>query len=90
MGLLNHRDHLQGLATRTIGWHLHDVSASGQDHQPVGAGHIDFKMVSGFWRPEHLLTLELSPRVTVEEVVSSKRQIEALLKYPCHDAAARR
>lgn len=80
MGLLNHCSHLQGLASRTIGWHLHDVSASGQDHQPVGSGHIDFKMVSTFWRPEHLLTLELSPRVTVEEVLSSKRQIEALLK----------
>lgn len=80
MGLLKHRDHLQSLASRTIGWHLHDVSASGQDHQPVGAGHIDFKMVSTFWRPEHLLTLELSPRVPVEEVVSSKRQIEALLR----------
>lgn len=80
MGLLEHRSHLQSLASRTIGWHLHDVSAAGQDHQPVGAGHIDFKMVSTFWRPEHLLTLELSPRVTVEEVVSSKREIEALLK----------
>ncbi len=80
MGLLNHRQHLEKLAGRTIGWHLHDVSAAGQDHQPVGSGHIDFKMVSEFWRPEHLLTLELSPRVTLEEVVASKKQIESLLK----------
>ncbi len=79
MGLLNHRQHLTAMASRTIGWHLHDVSAAGQDHQAVGAGHIDFKMVSEFWRPEHLLTLELSPRVTVEEVITSKRRIEALL-----------
>ncbi len=79
MGLLNHREHLEKLAPRTIGWHLHDVSAAGQDHQAVGAGQIDFKMVSGFWRPEHLLTLELSPRVKVEDVKASKQRIEALL-----------
>jgi hypothetical protein len=55
------------------------VSAQGQDHQPVGAGHIDFKMVSEFWRPEHLLTLELSPRITVDEVRLSKERVQALL-----------
>ena len=80
MGLLNHRAHLEKMAERTIGWHLHDVNAAGSDHQAVGAGHIDFDMVSGFWRPEHLLTLELSPRITVEEVRASKRAIEMRLK----------
>jgi len=79
MGLLRHREHLQKMASRTIGWHLHDVSADGHDHQPVGSGHIDFKMVSSFWKPEHLLTLELSPRVKLEEVMSSKTRVEALL-----------
>lgn len=80
MGLLNHRAHLEKNAPRLIGFHLHDVSAAGQDHQPIGTGHIDFKMVSEFWRPEHLLVLELSPRVKPEGVVSSKEQVEALLK----------
>ena len=79
MGLLEHRAHLEKLSVRTIGWHLHDVSAEGKDHQPVGSGRIDFKMVSGFWRPEHLLTLELSPRVSVEDVRSCKARIEGLL-----------
>ncbi len=79
MGLLQHRAHLEKLSSRMIGWHLHDVSADGKDHQPVGSGRIDFKMVSGFWRPEHLLTLELSPRVTVEDVRRSKTRIEELL-----------
>ena len=78
MGLLKHRAHLEALAPRTIGWHLHDVNAQGNDHQPIGAGHIDFNMVSEFWRPEHLLTLEFSPRLTVEEVVASKARIEEL------------
>ena len=78
MGLLNHRQHLAKNAPRLIGFHLHDVNAKGSDHQPVGSGHIDFKMVSEFWKPEHLLTLELSPRVGLEDVKSSKMRVEAL------------
>jgi hypothetical protein len=79
MGLLRHREHLAAMAPWTIGWHLHDVDAQGRDHQPLGAGHIDFGMVSEFWRPEHLLTLEFSPRVSPDEVRTSKARIEALL-----------
>jgi len=79
MGLLEHRAHLEKLASRTLGFHLHDVNAKGQDHQPIGAGHIDFQMVSRFWRPEHLLTLELSPRVSADEVRASKQRLEALI-----------
>ncbi len=79
MGLLNHRQHLAKNAPRMIGFHLHDVNAEGNDHQPIGSGHIDFKMVSEFWRPEHLLTMELSPRVALEDVKSSKRRVEALM-----------
>lgn len=79
MGLLKHREHLEKMAARTIGFHLHDVSADGDDHQAIGSGHIDFSMVSGFWRPEHLLTLEFGPRLSVEEVVSSKKRVEELV-----------
>ncbi len=79
MGLLTHRDHLAQNASRAIGFHLHDVSADGHDHQAVGAGKIDFEMVSQFWRPEHTLVIELSPRVSREDVVRSKERIEALV-----------
>lgn len=78
-GLLDHRAHLETMAPRLIGFHLHDVNAAGRDHQAVGEGKIDFAMVSRFWRPEHLLVLELSPRLPVEAVVSSKAKIEALM-----------
>jgi sugar phosphate isomerase/epimerase len=80
MGLLNHRQHLVKNAPRLLGFHLHDVNAQGSDHQPIGAGHIDFKMVSEFWRPEHLLTLELSPRISEDDVKASKIRIEALMR----------
>ncbi len=79
MGVINHREHLAKNADRLLGFHLHDVNAKGKDHQSIGAGHIDFDMISSFWRPEHLLTLELSPRVTQEEVEESKRRIDALV-----------
>lgn len=79
MGLLDHRAHLEKMSSRLIGFHLHDVNNEGHDHQGVGTGHIDFKMVSSFWRPEHRLILELSPRIAVADVVLSKQRIEALL-----------
>jgi sugar phosphate isomerase/epimerase len=79
MGLLDQRQHLEKMAARLIGFHLHDVNAAGQDHQPIGAGHIDFKMVSGFWRPEHLLIIELSPRVDVAGVKASRQSILDLM-----------
>jgi len=79
MGLLQHREHLEKNAPRAIGFHLHDVSAEGRDHQPVGSGKIDFEMISRFWRPEHELVLELSPRVKTEGVLESKQRIEALI-----------
>ncbi len=79
LGLIDHRLHLERNAARLLGFHLHDVSAKGKDHQPVGSGRIDFEMISSFWKPHHLLTLELSPRVSSEDVLSSKDKIEALL-----------
>ncbi len=78
-GFLTHREHLEKNAPRAIGFHLHDVSAEGRDHQPIGSGRIDFAMVSEFWRPEHELVLEFSPRLSVDDVRASKQRIEALI-----------
>ena len=79
LGVIDHRQHLDKNAARLIGFHLHDVDAEGHDHQPIGSGVIDFKMVSSFWRPEHLLVLELSPRVSIDDVRESKTRIEELI-----------
>jgi sugar phosphate isomerase/epimerase len=79
LGLINHREQLQKNAGKLLGFHLHDVSAEGQDHQAIGSGSIDFAMVSSFWKPEHVLVLEFSPRLKVEEVRSSKERVDALL-----------
>lgn len=80
MALLNHREHLARLAPNLIGFHLHDVNADGDDHQPIGTGKIDFEMVSSFWRSAHTLVIELSPRLTVEEVLASKKVVLELIR----------
>ena len=79
MALLNHREHLEKNAPNAIGFHLHDVSADGRDHQAIGSGKIDFEMVSSFWRPEHTLVIELSPRLTPEQVLASKQRVQELV-----------
>lgn len=80
LGIIDHRAQLQQLAQRTLGFHLHDVSEQGQDHQPIGSGRVDFKMVREFWRPEHVLVLELSPRLATAAVRSSRERLEALCR----------
>lgn len=79
MGVIDHTTHLSRYAPRALGFHLHDVDAAGHDHQPIGAGTIDFEMVSRHWRPEHVLVLEFSPRLSAEDVARSKANVEALL-----------
>lgn len=78
MGLINHRAHLEANAPRMLGFHLHDV-ADGRDHQAIGSGSIDFRMVSSFFRPEHLFVIELSPRVEEADVIASKARVEEML-----------
>jgi len=79
LGILNHREHLAQNAPNLTGFHLHDVSAEGRDHQPIGSGKIDFEMVSSFWRPEHTLVLEFSPRLTTEQVMASQARVAELV-----------
>jgi sugar phosphate isomerase/epimerase len=79
LGLIDQRRQLEKNSSRLIGFHLHDVNAEGEDHQPIGSGRIDFNMVSSFWRPEHLLTLELGPRASADDVRISKERLEALI-----------
>ena len=71
-GLLKHREHFEAIADRLIGFHLHDVSDAGKDHQVPGSGTVDFGLIREFLRPEHTLIAELSPRLTTEEVRQSR------------------
>lgn len=79
LGLLNHRQFLEENHKNLVGFHLHDVSEEGRDHQALGTGTVDFEMVKMFFRPEHILVLELQPRLSVEEVLQSRDFLEKLL-----------
>ncbi|MGZ0709943.1 sugar phosphate isomerase/epimerase family protein [Coraliomargarita sp. W4R53] len=79
LGLLDHRAHLEKMSPRLGGFHLHDVSESGRDHQVPGTGTIDFKMIAEFVRPHHTLVLELSPRLKLEQVMASRDYITDVL-----------
>ena len=75
-GLLDHEERLKVMKSRTIGFHLHDVSESGDDHQEIGTGIIDFEMVSRFIdKDQHAIVLELSPKLSDEAIKRSKNYI---------------
>jgi len=74
-GLIDHAEHLEKLSPRLLGFHLHDVSEGGRDHQTPGTGVIDFKMIARFVRPEHSLILELSPSLSSDQVLQSRDYI---------------
>jgi len=78
LGLLDHSTHLSVLKEHIAGFHLHDVIESGADHQPVGTGTVDFRMIAEFIRPGHELVLELSPRLSSSDVLASRDYICSL------------
>ena len=75
-GLLDHEQRLEDMKSHTIGYHLHDVSDSGDDHQEIGTGVIDFSMISRFIdKDTHALVLELSPKLSEDAIKRSKDNI---------------
>ena len=75
-GLLKHSQRLEALSPYLIGFHLHDVSASGKDHQEIGTGVIDFKMIAEFMDiRRQAIVLELSPSLSEESILRSKDAI---------------
>ena len=79
-GLLDHIPHLESLSELITGWHLHDTTKVGNDHQTIGSGTIDWDGVKQYFQKDHVFTLELSPRLTVDQILESKRVTEGLLK----------
>jgi sugar phosphate isomerase/epimerase len=78
-GVIDHAAFLEKNHARLLGFHLHDVSAEGRDHQPIGTGLVDWKMVRKFIRPDQLLIIELSPKLDKEQVLDSKEYIQKWL-----------
>lgn len=71
LGLIpQHALHVEGLAERLAGFHVHDVKPPGMDHCPPGSGMIDFAALAPFVQGSHRKVLELNPAVPVEDVRS--------------------
>jgi sugar phosphate isomerase/epimerase len=68
LGFIHHALHLESLAPRLAGFHVHDVQFPARDHAAPGAGMIDFAALKPFVKPEHIKVFELSPSLPVETV----------------------
>lgn len=68
LGFIHHAMHLESLADRLYGFHVHDVQFPGRDHRFPGDGNIDWKALRPMVKPEHLKVFELSPSLTGDQV----------------------
>ncbi len=68
LGYIDHRMHLENMADRLEGFHIHDVKFPGQDHCPPGTGMIPFDQLAPLVKPHHIKVFELSPGLEPEAV----------------------
>ena len=85
MAVINHEQALLENQSRLFGFHLHDVSEEGKDHQPPGSGVINFPLIKSFIQPEHLIVMELSPSVEKEQLIASRNFLLNLLEEKVPD-----
>lgn len=78
LGFIHHAMHLESLADRLYGFHVHDVQFPGRDHRPPGAGMIDFAALKPMVKPEQLKVFELSPSLTPEEAKAGIAHLKAI------------
>ena len=79
MGIIDHAQFLEQTHQHLIGFHLKDVTPQGLDNQALGTGTVDFEMVKKYFRPEHILVVELSPRLESEKVIQSRDYLLRLI-----------
>ncbi len=78
LGFINHALHLESLAPRLAGFHIHDVQFPARDHCAPGTGSIDFAALKPFVKPEHIKVFELSPSLPVEAVKAGIAHVKAI------------
>jgi sugar phosphate isomerase/epimerase len=78
LGFIRHAMHLESLRDELFGFHIHDVQFPGRDHCSPGTGMIDFAALKPFVGQDHIRVFELSPSLTVEQVVAGVRHLKAI------------
>ena len=67
LGFIHHGLHLETMADRLLGFHIHDVEFPGRDHRSPGSGMIDFAALKPMVKPEHIKVFEFSPSLSPEQ-----------------------
>jgi len=78
LGFIDHRMHLEAMAPRLLGFHVHDVFFPGKDHAAPGSGCVNFEALKPMIKPEQIKVFELSPRLCAEEAASGVARIREL------------
>ncbi len=68
LGFLHSIQHLETLASRLAGFHIHDVVFPAGDHAAPGTGTVNFAALKPFVKPGHIKVFELSPSLPVKAV----------------------
>lgn len=68
LGFIRHAMHLESLAHRLAGFHIHDVQPPARDHCAPGTGTVDFAALKPHVKPQHLKVFEFSPAMPVEDL----------------------
>lgn len=82
LGFISHRLHLETLAPRLIGFHIHDVEYPGRDHRPPGGGTIDFAALRPLVKAEHVKVFEFSPSLSPEAAKNGVAHLKRLWGEP--------
>jgi len=75
LGFCEHKDWLDRFSKRMIGVHLHDVQGI-KDHQLPGTGEVDFGMIASYLPMTAHRTLELSPKLTFDDLHTALEVLE--------------
>lgn len=78
LGFIQHAMHLESMADRLAGFHIHDVQPPGRDHCAPGTGCVDFAALKPMVRPEHIKVFELSPKLPVEELKKGVAHLKSI------------
>lgn len=78
LGFMHHAMHLESLADRLAGFHIHDVQFPVRDHCMPGSGTVDFAALKPFVKPEHIKVFEFSPMLTVDEVKAGVAHVKGI------------
>jgi sugar phosphate isomerase/epimerase len=78
LGFIHHAMHLETLADRLAGFHIHDVQFPGRDHCPPGSGTIDFAALKPMVKTDHIKVFELSPGVSADELKDGVAHLKSI------------